>query len=91
MTFTEEICDYACYMDTPQKKLSEIDEKFKEYQIAGYTGPALVIQRLKEFGFHLGTKVQWVSETPLAGPKVFQMNNTAVALRREEAECLFVS
>lgn len=73
------------------QKLSDITEKLKEFEIVGYQGPDALKLRLQEIGFHLGCKIQLVSSTPLKGPRIFQLNTTAVALRREESDCLLVS
>jgi Fe2+ transport system protein FeoA len=72
-------------------RLSEIKMKNKEFEIIGYDGPDALKQRLKEIGFHLGSKILLVSETPLGGPRVFQLNTISVALRTEEANCLLVA
>lgn len=72
-------------------RLSDVTTKYKEFEITGYEGPDAIKQRLKEIGFHLGSKIQLVSETPLRGPRIFQLNTTAVALRKEEADCLLVA
>lgn len=59
-------------------------------QVKGFSGDALVIERLKEMGLYQGLEVQVVGQAPFGGPLLFRFGNTVLALRVEEAQCALI-
>ena len=47
-------------------------------------------QRLGEMGFWPGKKIQLLVEAPFRDPLAFQLDNTVIALRKEEARLIRV-
>lgn len=47
-------------------------------------------KRLYELGLHLGQTIRIVRRMPLQGPVLIEVNNSILALRYEEAECIHV-
>jgi len=47
--------------------------------------------RLSEIGFYPGKKLVLVNAAPFGGPLAFELGNTVVALRRDEARLIRVS
>ncbi|MCA1764340.1 MAG: ferrous iron transport protein A [Cryomorphaceae bacterium] len=47
-------------------------------------------QRLGELGFWPGKSIELLSSAPFGGPLAFQIDNTIVALRRDEARLIRV-
>ena len=58
--------------------------------IQGFSCESTMLERLKDLGFVCGAKVQALFRAPLGGASVFRVENTTVALRDEESQCIFV-
>ncbi len=63
---------------------------FQALQIALVNGDAGLTRRLCEMGFHSGCEVRILGRAPFNGPLVVQLHDSVLALRKAEAECLFV-
>ena len=59
--------------------------------ITRFQGPEDTIERLKEMGFMLNQKIQWLGEAPFKGPRLYRVGNIVMALRHEEEKCIKVS
>ncbi len=60
-------------------------------QITQFQGSDEIIERLKEMGFMLNQKVQWLGQAPFNGPRMYRVGNIVMALRHEEAKCIKVN
>ena len=47
-------------------------------------------KRFYELGLHLGQSIRVVRKIPLRGPVLIELNDSVLALRYEEAECIHV-
>lgn len=70
-------------------KLSELHLHQKTI-IKGFQGEPLIVERLKEMGFHQGLEIEAVGRAPFGGPCLYRFGNTVLALRSEEAECAII-
>ena len=73
------------------RTLSDLTTRGAKAQIQGFCGPHLIIERLKEMGFHQGLGVTYLGQAPFWGPKIFRVGVTVVALRDEEAGCAVIA
>ena len=48
----------------------------------------IILERLRELGVRLGTKLKFLQQAPFRGPFLFQNSTTLLALRKEELACL---
>lgn len=51
--------------------------------------PGLLRRRLLDLGFVPGTIVEVLQKSPLGDPVAYRVNNTTIALRKEEANLIF--
>lgn len=58
------------------------------YEISGFEGDALLLERLSEMGFRREKKIKFVQKLPFHGPLIVEMDQTQISLREEEVECL---
>ena len=58
--------------------------------IADVTGDRVLSRRLREMGFHSGCEVRVLGRAPFAGAYLIQLHDSVLALRRTEAECLWI-
>lgn len=58
--------------------------------IEAFSGPAEIVERMREMGLRPGLEVGLLQRSPLRGPLVLAVSNTVMALRLEEAECVSV-
>jgi len=72
------------------KKRSGILSSALVVEVVGFCGEPLLIERLKELGFHQGLKLQLVGQAPFGGPQLYRFGNTVLALRYEEAACTLI-
>jgi ferrous iron transport protein A len=63
---------------------------FESLIIANVAGDALLSRRLREMGFHTGCEIRILGRAPFKGPFVVQLHDSVLALRRAEAECLWI-
>lgn len=59
--------------------------------VVGFTGEALLIERLREIGLYQGLELVYLGRAPFKGPLLIQFDNTSFALRPEEARCTLVN
>lgn len=62
----------------------------KHLEIVRLEGPAIVLERLQELGFHPGLEIEVVGRLPFGGPWLIHAQATSYALRDEEANHLMV-
>ncbi len=62
----------------------------REARITALTGPAEMVDRLREMGFCEGQPVQVVQRLPFGGPGIVQIGASLFALRQEEARCAVI-
>lgn len=72
------------------KTLQDLNVSLEKGTITGFAGDALVGDRLKEMGIHLGIEVTFVGKAPFRGPRLYKFGNTVLALRKEEAVCALI-
>ncbi len=71
-------------------RLTEIEPQ-KVYFVKDVTAEPLLRERLLELGLAPGRSLQvFINNLPLSGPIVVLAGSLAVALRRSEAECVWV-
>ncbi len=58
------------------------------YEIVGFSGDALLLERLSEMGFRKEKKIRFIQKLPFRGPLVVELDQTHISLREEEAQCL---
>ena len=73
-----------------QKVGAHTPEALTPVTITGFLGDNVIVERLKEMGFHQGLEVFVAGYAPFGGPLLFRFGSTVLALRREEASCLLV-
>lgn len=56
----------------------------------GFEGPAILVERLHELGFHTSCRLEILGKAPLNGPMLVELNSMVVALRDEESACLLI-
>lgn len=54
-------------------------------------GPAELVSRLRELGVHPGVAVQLLKQLPFQGPWIIRLGEVDLALRTEEAECIWIN
>ena len=59
-------------------------------EITAFHGHALYQDRLHEMGLRIGSRIVIVGHAPFGGPVLIRYNESFLALRREEAQCLEV-
>jgi Fe2+ transport system protein FeoA len=59
-------------------------------RIAALSGPAFMLERLRELGFVTGEPIALLGRAPLGEPLLVEVRGATIALRRTEAECLRV-
>lgn len=59
--------------------------------IEDYICESGVLERLKDLGFVTGARVRALFRAPLGGASIFRIENTTVALRDEESQCVRIS
>jgi Fe2+ transport system protein FeoA len=69
--------------------LSELRPGIKA-QLEGLRGPSELVERLREMGLHKGVELSLLQRSPFAGPMIFVVSNTVIALRAAEAECVLI-
>lgn len=62
--------------------------KGQKVRLAGFDGPALIIERLIDMGFHENVEIENLGRLPFSGPLLIRCEQTLLALREEEAMCL---
>lgn len=53
-------------------------------------GDPTTLERLRELGFLRGQTIELVARSPFSGPIIVRVNEVTVALRQNEACCVFV-
>lgn len=69
--------------------LSEWDTS-SEAVVVEVKAPELLRQRLFSMGFVPGTSLSLLAKTAFGGPRVFRLRGGKVAIRKEDAACIFV-
>ena len=72
-----------------QTRLSDIPVA-GNYEITQICGVDVTCERLIEMGFRVGMRIDFISQAPLNGPLICRFQNTILALRIEEAQCLLI-
>ncbi|MCE3010820.1 MAG: ferrous iron transport protein A [Proteobacteria bacterium] len=57
-------------------------------KVKAITGDPLICARLRELGLFIGQEVSVLGRAPFRGPYLIKYNNTVLALREEEFQCL---
>lgn len=70
-------------------KLSELYEG--ERGSIGKIGSSVVSRRLCELGFVRGATVEKLGSSPFGDPSAFLVNGSAVALRREDSDGIYIT
>lgn len=58
--------------------------------LQGFQGDPLLIERLIDMGFHENVEIEILGRMPFAGPIFLRCDNTFLALRKEEAQCILI-
>lgn len=53
-------------------------------------GPTKTVARLNELGLRPGKIIHLIQKTPLNGPIIIQIDNSLIALRHEEIQCIYL-
>lgn len=56
-------------------------------QILSFSGPADLIERLREMGFYEGLRFELVQRLPFGGACIVRVGSSSFALRDDEAAC----
>lgn len=64
-----------------------VDVSFK---VADLAGDEFLLERLREIGIHPGATLKIVQRLPLRGPHIIRLGEVDVALREEEARCVWI-
>ncbi len=63
-------------------------EREIEKTVLAIQGEVFICDRLRELGLFVGLQITILGRAPFAGPYLIQYNNTVLALREEEFQCL---
>lgn len=86
--FFENVYDNQALMQ--HKTLKNI-ETLNEAKILQIEGEPHFQTRLSELGFHAGKDILLVHKIPFGGPYIIQIDDSLIALREEEAQCIQVT
>lgn len=59
----------------------------RQARIVSLSGPADLVDRMREMGFCEGVALDVIQRLPFGGPWIVQVGASAFALREEEARC----
>lgn len=72
------------------KLTDQIKNSQNKYEIIGFEGEDLIVERLHELGLRQGSIIAVVGQAPFGGPIILKKLNSFLALRKEEAKCILV-
>ena len=68
------------------------DIKPRHYGIVtGFAKSSQIRRHLQDLGVIRGTKIECISRSPLGDPSAYLIRKTIIALRREDAEQIYIS
>lgn len=73
-----------------RSRLTENSSSAENWMIDGLEGDHHLVTRLRELGIHPGQQLQIVRRLPFGGPWVLRMGQVDLALRSEEAQCIWI-
>lgn len=60
------------------------------WTIDSLSGDALIVERLREVGLFPGAEISIIRRMPLGGPVVVRTGDVDLALRSQEAQCIWI-
>ncbi|PWU16068.1 MAG: ferrous iron transport protein A [Bdellovibrio sp.] len=77
-------------MNHTEKKTLQDLKPLESAEVESFAGSPDMIARLRELGIRQGLQVSLIGQAPFWGPKLFRAGLTVLALRQEEASCVFI-